>query len=1052
MANLKRALYDLLSIKPNEADRVFLLLGMGFFMGLFLATLDVGAVSLFLNNFDEKADLPLAFLLSGIFGIITTAIYNFFQSRISFSSLAFYTIIVLSAILFGIVLSFGSLDDPRGIYFFAFVFTVPANFLVLLIFWSSFGRMFDLRQSKRIIGSIDTGQLVASIIALFSIPFLLDNIGLTTEELLIVSLGSIIGYILVFAIINRKQLFITGISKTGDQNMSYSDLLSNKYIVLMIIFVIISMVAIQFIDYSFLSVTTLQFDKDSLPNFISYFEAAIVIFSFLFQTFVTDRIIALYGLKVALLVNPVLIALFTFLAIPIGYLFGYTNEYENFIFFFIIISMSKLFSASLKDALDGPAFKLYFLPIDSEVKFDVQTKVEGVISALASLLAGGLIILINNVQIFSLIHISIFTLPAVLLWYFTTTKLYRNYRRTLQNMLKKSKRSTKGSTTQRYAIDRILQDEVKSNSDRKVLTGLTLMEKIEPALFESTLPELTKSDSEEILHYAEEKIRRLKPSAESTMSKLAKQAIEQMASSEIISVTEDNLARLVRSEQPHDRVLAAKLLNSIADDQNVFLLLELLRDIDPGVKIEAIATARKVQRKETWPILIDLLNSPTFSNAASCALTEAGEACLFTLENAFHKSGQKDNTMFKIVKIMGRIGGEEALGLLWNKIEYPDQRILNQILLSFRYCDYQAKENQITQLTILLENEIGKSIWNLAALTELPDIERFSFLRAALKEEVATNTDNIFILLSIIYDPQSVQLVRENIESGSADGTAFAIELLDLFIAPDLKPLLFPLLDDMSVNEKVKLLQIHFPRDRYNEIQVLNYLLNRNYNKTNRWTKACTLHALAFMPEFKVSNGLAAQLFNNDYLIQEAAAWVIYHKDRNGFEKISKRLDTSVRLKLEDSISKNQLIDGLNDGFLLNVEIVMFLRTVPLFESIKGLMLCELANRIDTVILQEEATLKIKQLKNDEHLYIVADGEISVKNEEQEELSCLKVTEVLGSITGQTSDKAYIQARKRSLLLIISISDFYDIMSDNHELARGIIENLTKLTERETIQ
>lgn len=1051
--DIKSTVFDLLSIKPKEANRVFLLLGMGFFMGVFLATLDVAASALFLTNFQSNEDLALAILTSGILGIITTAVYNFFQSRISFSTLALWSIGILTLILAGMEIAFRTLEDPSPIYFFAFTFIVPSNFIVMLIFWGAFGRMFDLRQSKRIIGSIDTGQLVASIIALFSIPFLRNQLNLTTQQLLFISLWSIIGYMGIFIIIKRSNLFVKGSSDEGDKSISYAKLLSNKYIILMSAFVIISLISIKFVDYSFLTVTKLQFDEENLPNFLSYFEASIVIFSFLFQTFVTDKIIALYGLKVALIVNPVLIGLFTVIAIPTGYIFGYTQDYENFIYFFIIISMSKLFSASLKDALDGPAFKLYFLPVSSDVKFDVQTKVEGVVSAFSSLIAGGLIILINNVQIFSLITISVFTLPAIVLWYFTTAKMHKNYRFSLRNMLSRNKKSKEGKTRKEYAVNRVLENEVNSESDQKVILGLMLMERIEPALFESTIFKLLESDSQEIHNYAQEKVRLLDLSFDTgnEIRQLAKQAQEVSEKNEVISVSHEKLSKLSKSVKATDRILAAKLMKKLVNDQNIFILLELLRDIDPNVKMEALATARKVKRKESWPILIDLLNSATYSNAAVCALTEAGEDTLFTLETAFHKSGQNDNTMYKIVKTMGRIGGDQVMDLLWNKIEFPDRRILQQILFSFRYCDYRAKEREISQLTVLLENEIGKSIWNLAALTELPDTEHYKFLRAALKEEVADNTDNIFILLSILYDPQSVQLVRENVESGTSEGIAFAIELLDLFIASDLKPLIFPLLDDISVNEKIKQLQVHFPRDRYDEIEVLNYLINRNYNVTNRWTKACTLHSLAFMPEFKISPELVAQLFNSDYLIQEAAAWVIYHKDNSAFDKISNRLAPHIKLKLEDSIRKNKLEEGLDDGFYLTIEIVMFLRTVPLFLNVKGLILCDLADKMDTIIINDGATAKLSESKNDEHLYIVADGEVFIKNADNEGLGEFKRTQVFGSIVGHIPENCYIHAHERTLLFTLSISDFYNIMSDHHELAQGIIENLTELTETETL-
>ena len=431
----KHTVYKLLDVEEAEASRVFLLLGMGFFMGIFLATLDVGASSLFLTNIDEadlEKQLPLAIITSGLLGILFTYIYNFFQGRISFGFLTISALLIIAVVLIGIEWSLETFENLSPVYFFAFTFIVPSNFIVLLVFWGVFGRMFNLRQSKRIIGSIDTGQLVASIIALFSIPLLLNYI--TTADLLLISIASIGGLLLNVLLILNKNLFIESI-KSQASRVRYSAIFKNKYIALMALFVSVSMIAVNFVDYSFLNVTKMQFDENSLPNFLSYFEATIVIFSFLFQTFVTDRIIAIYGLKVSLLINPILIGLFTIAAVFIGSVFGYTADSGSLIFFFIIISMSKLFNASLKDALDGPAFKLYFLPINSTIRFDVQTKIEGVVTAFSGLVAGALLIVIENIRGLDLIYISVFTLPVIAIWYVVTQKMHNNYRHTLQDSL-----------------------------------------------------------------------------------------------------------------------------------------------------------------------------------------------------------------------------------------------------------------------------------------------------------------------------------------------------------------------------------------------------------------------------------------------------------------------------------------------------------------------------------------------------------------------------------------------------------------------------------------
>ena len=89
----------------------------------------------------------------------------------------------------------------------------------------------------------------------------------------------------------------------------------------------------------------------------------------------------------------------------------------------------------------------------------------------------------------------------------------------------------------------------------------------------------------------------------------------------------------------------------------------------------------------------------------------------------------------------------------------------------------------------LLDTEIGKTLWNLCAQDELPNEPHFAYLKAALREELRDNyPDQMALLLSILYDPQSVQLVRENVETGTTDGIAYALELLDLFVDQELKP------------------------------------------------------------------------------------------------------------------------------------------------------------------------------------------------------------------------------------------------------------------------
>src|SRR5688572_25806352 len=106
------------SIEEGETGRVGLLLIMSFFMGAFLATFSVAAQTLFLSHFDGKHDLPKAFVISGVFGLIATIVYNFLQTRIPFRVLAILSLLMITAITAFIEFAdhFGA--DPDQIYFF----------------------------------------------------------------------------------------------------------------------------------------------------------------------------------------------------------------------------------------------------------------------------------------------------------------------------------------------------------------------------------------------------------------------------------------------------------------------------------------------------------------------------------------------------------------------------------------------------------------------------------------------------------------------------------------------------------------------------------------------------------------------------------------------------------------------------------------------------------------------------------------------------------------------------------------------------------------------
>jgi AAA family ATP:ADP antiporter len=1044
------------SIQEGETGRVGLLLIMSFFMGAFLATFSVGAQTQFLRD-DGAQRLPEAFVLSGIFGLIATLAYNFLQTRIPFRILAILSLLAITLITAFIEFGHTYVNlDEVNLRFFAYAQIAPFTLVILLVFWGTFNRLFNVKQSKRLLGSVDQGALLASLISFFSIPIVLQIKGFEAVDLFTISLVAIVIFTLLFAVLSNRFADVSWSLKKEkelNQKLTLGAFFRNKYVLYLSLFIIASIVALTFVDYSFLNASVQFFDPkvkgpDALPSFLSYFEATVVIFSFLFQTFAADKVIADYGLKTSVLVNPILIGIFTIVALVIGLSFGYTIESSSFIIFFIMIAMSKLFVLSVKESLDEPSFKLYLLPIETHIKLDVQTKLEGVVTGLAMLIAGGLILMIQRFNLVDLIYMTIFAIPLILGWYFVASKLYAIYRETLQTTLVKNKAKVEHKIDREYTVDKVLEKEVNSSAEDKVIYGLKLMEKLEPTLFENAVIRLAESEYAKVRSFAIEKIHELGIDKETIKNpeirNLAKSAQGEAEDSDLLSIAPDKLMKLSKSVKPADRILAAKLLRKLISQRTIFILLELLRDVSVQVRHEALITARKVKRPETWSVLIELLSSPSYGHDAAAALMEAGPAALPVLETSFHKSGQTDLVMLRIVQIMGRIGGDEALALLWKKADYPDKRIVKQILYSLRYINYRASGRQAQEVTDLLETELGKTIWNLAALNELPDEPEYALLRDAIREEIRSNFDHVTMLLSILYDPEAVQLVRENIESGDPNGIAYALELMDLFVEKDLKPKLFPLFDDIPVEQKLEQLQVYFPRESYNPIQVINYILNRDFNMNNRWTKVCAVHVSAYLKDFRVSRGLIAQMFNQDKMLQETAAWVIYNKDKNIYKVISERLPNRDKKFLDSSIENNQLLDGLDDGFFLGIEMVLFLKQLPEFKNINGVLLADLFDKISPLDLNAGQKLTFDAKDQDMPIIIVALGEIKLKDDDTV-VKTLKAGSVYGDIfqNGQAVAAKSIEATERSIVFKINLADFYFVMANHHELVEGLIKNIT---------
>lgn len=1027
------------------------MLSTGFFMGVFIATYQITADSLFLNRMGEY--LNTAFLVAGVLGIASTGIFSWLQNRVRFSVLTTIvtSVIFLFTILIYILLEVGNNEWQRIVIFSMYCASGPMVALLLLSYWGTFGRLFNFRQSKNIIGWIDTGQLIAAIIASFLVPLSADFVP-ETVDYLIVCQGSVMIMGILLVLISFRFKLIKNDPKEFDEEVRYQTsirrMFSDRYILQMSTLVLISMVVFIFSQYSFQETVKEQYtEQRSLTNFMAFFTGAVYGLSLLMQTFVNNRVISNYGLRVSLYILPVLVSIFSVGAVLSGLTLGFhkTTNPAGFVYFFLFIAMARLFNWTVRDSLETPVLKLFFIPLDSRFRFNLQAKVEGLVNETSRFLAGILIFVLTAIPLFEVIHIALLLIVLGLFYLLIINKLYQGYRAKIR--LKLEQPGTQQERLERgyERVIRELENRLVSANGQAAIFAYKFLEKLNFSQTTTWINTLMRNPDEAVRYFAQNKLNEIKglsvsdkyvirinpekagTDTKTLLSKSEMRQIIEMGG----EITKARIQQLTRSVHANDRQYAAELLLHTSIQECISFLCELLHDSDQRVRSTAIKSSIKKHNNDVILALIDNLNNPLYSNQSLNALVLIGAKALPLLDSAFYRAGQSTQLMLRIVQAMGRIGGQRARDLLWNKIDYPNKIVVSQVLLSLGECGFKANLSQVTRIKFVIENDIADIRWNLSAIQELGTSREVKPIIKALREEIQNDLEHIYMLLAMLYDTHSIQLVKENIESGTTEGITYAIELLDVFLSDQLKQRIIPVLDELTDEERIRRLDIFYPRAKLDQRLAMKFIINRDFTQSSRWTKACVLYYIGKqkLEEFKMD--LLAQLFNPDVLINEVAAWALFQISPEEYEKNVPRLGPGRKRELDEIVKTDRLSSYSK---------VRFMSGLPLFKNVPCITLTYLADIGNEVTLTTGQTLVLdEQLQPD--FYIVVKGKLEsfIKGNL---INDFKSGDFIGeapSIPG-FGQSNLLRVAQNTTLLRFNKDRFYELMADHLKLADSMLE------------
>lgn len=1059
---MKKLLLKLVNGEVAEWPRISRLLGIGFFTGIFVATYDVTITSLFLEYFDEETDIPRAVIATGIAGIISTLIFQTLQRFIGFkyTTLSIFVLIILGVGFITAAINIGNIESYM--VFAAFVALGPLNALIILSFWILFGRLFTVRQTKRLAGGIDTGQAFATIFAFFGIIIYQTFIAEETKALLLVSFGCVIFCLILYVAVFRKfQLVepeVVKVEKRRKEEKSWKG--QRRYIFLMAIFVIMSAIAARFVLYSFLTVTEDYFDTEKQKaTFLSSFGALVMIMAFLVQTFANDKILEIFGLKWALLLLPIMLIFFGVISTIAGFVFGYDSVGggDSFLFFFILIVISKLVTDALRDSLESPTVKFFFLPIDASKRFNIQTSIEGVVKESATLMAGLLMSFLASFAFYDILYNNYALFVIIIIWAIVTFFLHTDYKNALTTSLKTNRPKREYlEQSEQLSVPRYLSRQLERTEGVLQKVVVNIMDKIDPFLYRSSLLSFALFDSQDLQVKSLNQIASLKLfDATRTLRVYTKTARQHKVRNTAELVFEDLkrsrsdanslelVLKLASSQNAKDRFYAVRLIDYTYSDNTFNSLILLLRDFSLDVRKEALLVAGRHKVLDAISIVVEHLSILTFENVAVASLMAYGEAGLYALEVAFYKNGQSQRAMLNIVDIYGRIGGERAIELLLDKIEYPDKVIVYRVFQSLYVAGWHADENSRIYVKGVLMEECAKMIWNYAALEEIKKDEYHDLLQDALNHELEENLEHFFLYLSLLYDKQSVLLVKSSLMGGTADSIGYALELLDIFVEDDLKRKVIPVLDDIPTGEKLRKLEGDFPREPLSEIEVLLQIMNRDINQINRWTKACAMYAYSHMKEGQMQPDLIAQLFNPDPLLHELAAWLVHSLSPYAFNQYLKRVDPEISSRLELMWKKHD-----NENILAHLEFseIRYLFEVDLLKGLNGTQLSAIADGIHefNLLATQKHTIEIEQNKKD-FIFVIKIGSINIKDlRTGRELLFEEGQLVVSFLFDFSVENIEITALTNSIVWELDLLNFYKVIASSPRFTSQFLLNLSE--------
>jgi len=1064
-------------LKPDEGIKFTLLFFHSFFLGLFIAFYFVPANSVFVAQYGSE-HLPLAYIVSGIAGYLTSLVYSALQKRVHSKTLFMGAVIFMFVITLAARISLNFVN-LKYLSFFVFVWAWPFISLVGIVSGGLSLQFFNLIQVKRLYGLMNMGAVIASILGyMIAIPIILNYVHHPYDLLFIGNVGLIAAIYFLYKV---YKLIVDTSTKNVVKQASKSDtrfsvLLKDKYFRLIFLSATFSMVIIYVVDFGFLSSIKIQKelfkDAAAFSKYLAYVYGALKIGEMIISYF-SSRILTKYGVKIGLTILPITITVIVLISLVVGLTYGVLT-----IAFLALMTINKSVERIFRRGLDDPAFNILYQPLPSGQKMAVQTKV-GVVMQLSIAIAGlvllGINLILKTPDGYKLEYFPIIVLPILIAWVIVARQLYLAYKAKLKQILVDISRNKKRDSSKHLYGSEYLTKKFKKFNEKVVEMSVSLLSETNPRVMEPYASSLLNMRNKNIKTAILDKIdpswrKRILTNVKKIYIADKSESVRQLAFnvknlldfSEIAEIGEEDINKLKISDKFEDKLHLIKLFIKRKTPLDDEIILKFLEDDDKTIRRVAVNLATKSKSDLVLDKLIDLIHSDEYYHICGDALMGMGDKVLVKLE-AFFENKEDTKNLLRVIEILAKIGSSNAKSILVKNINYPDRNVQLEIISGLNFCRYQADEKDLPVIKQKLEVVIENILWIYASVLDIESERNTLKLLQAIDMERELYLEVLFKLLSFIYESRIINLIRKNI---IGKNTIFAIEIIHNFISQDIKQIIIPLFDDISSSQKIKKLNSYFPQKKMSFAKRLTNIITRRYDKVGPWTVTKAIELLGKKhSKHKSSSSQSGKKFNYEDIkiwnaenidnilrkirkseMPDEIFVCLYHTEELIYSTAAKIIYDENPIKCADYLErmsgdKKELLDNLsNNGYLLTDKIKL-LKKNPLFFSVPETYLTKLANLVKVVNLENEEEIELLNNNKTDKVVMVVRGKLSGVGLDNEDLEFSK-NEIVTYGNNISKSVHKLKAISKSTILTINRFDYYNLLVDQTELIKHIFDEI----------